>query len=115
MSDSSRLKARDRIGQLVDEGSFVELDKYLERSNAVLGYKDVSVQGEGVVSVSYTHLHRSFGNAYRKTVAMSQLRHEAGGDRAEFVLPQLSFVQAADCRPYGALCVPGRHEHGDNF
>ncbi len=50
MSDSSRLKARDRIGQLVDEGSFVELDKYLERSNAVLGYKDVSVQGEGVVS-----------------------------------------------------------------
>ena len=51
MSDSSRLKARDRIGQLVDEGSFVELDKYLERSNAVLGYKDVSVQGEGEMCI----------------------------------------------------------------
>ena len=58
-----KLTAEERIGKIVDAGSFVEIDKYLERSNAVLGYPDVCAPGEGVVAgwatieaVSYTHL-----------------------------------------------------------
>lgn len=40
--------ATERIEMLVDAKSFVEMDKYIERSNAVLGYGDVSAPGEGV-------------------------------------------------------------------
>lgn len=47
---ASRLKARERIEKLLDAGSFVEFDKFLERSNAVLGYLDVTAPGEGVVT-----------------------------------------------------------------
>ena len=45
-----KLTAEERIGKIVDTGSFVEIDKYLERSNAVLGYPDVCAPGEGVVA-----------------------------------------------------------------
>lgn len=45
-----KLTAEERIGKIVDAGSFVEIDKYLERSNAVLGYPDVCAPGEGVVA-----------------------------------------------------------------
>ena len=31
----------ERLEALFDAGSFVEIDKYLERSNAVAGYPDV--------------------------------------------------------------------------
>lgn len=40
----------ERIEALFDVGSFVEIDKYLERSNAVGNYPDVSAPGEGVVA-----------------------------------------------------------------
>lgn len=40
----------ERLEALFDAGSFVEIDKYLERSNAVAGYPDVSAPGEGVVA-----------------------------------------------------------------
>ncbi len=40
----------ERIEALLDTGSFVEIDKYLERSNKVAGYPDVSAPGEGVVA-----------------------------------------------------------------
>ena len=40
----------ERIEALFDVGSFVEIDKYLERSNAVGTYPDVSAPGEGVVA-----------------------------------------------------------------
>ena len=47
---SGKLPARQRVSSILDEGSFVEIDKYLERSNAVLGYPDVTAPGEGVVA-----------------------------------------------------------------
>lgn len=45
-----KLTARERIGQILDVGSFVEIDKYVERSNAVYGYPDVTAPGEGVIA-----------------------------------------------------------------
>ena len=44
------MTARKFIDRLVDNGSFVEVDKYVCRSNAVFGYVDVSAEGEGVIS-----------------------------------------------------------------
>ena len=48
--NKDRLTAREFIDRLVDEGSFVEVDRFVRRSNAVYGYTDVSAEGEGVVS-----------------------------------------------------------------
>lgn len=45
-----KMSAAERIANMVDGDSFVEIDKYLERSNAVVGYPDVSAPGEGVVT-----------------------------------------------------------------
>jgi len=45
-----KLTARERVAKLLDEGSFVELDKYAQRSNAVLGFEDKSAPGEGVIT-----------------------------------------------------------------
>lgn len=42
--------ARQRIADLLDEGSFVELDKFVERSLATPGFESVSAAGEGVVT-----------------------------------------------------------------
>ena len=50
MKNVINMTARDLIARLVDEGSFVEVDKYVRRSNAVYGYEDVSAPGEGVIS-----------------------------------------------------------------
>ena len=47
---SNKFTARARIEQILDAGSFAEVDKYLQKSNAVLGYPDVCVPGEGVVA-----------------------------------------------------------------
>lgn len=44
------MTAREFIDRLVDDGSFVELDKYIRKSNAVYGYADVSAAGEGVIT-----------------------------------------------------------------
>lgn len=45
-----RLTAQERIAAILDEGSFVELDKRVRRSNAVYGFEDKSAPGEGVVA-----------------------------------------------------------------
>ena len=45
-----KLTAAERIASIVDSGSFMEIDKYVERSNAVAGYPDVSAPGEGVMT-----------------------------------------------------------------
>lgn len=54
MSEGNGISAKspvyERIEALFDAGSFVEIDKYLERSNAVEHYPDVSAPGEGVVA-----------------------------------------------------------------
>lgn len=50
MNKDSGMTARSFITALVDEGSFVEVDKHVRRSNAVYGYSDVSCAGEGVIS-----------------------------------------------------------------
>ena len=47
---SGKLVARARIMELLDDHSFVELDRYLQKSNAVLGYADVCIPGEGVIT-----------------------------------------------------------------
>ncbi len=47
---SDRFHVRARIQAILDAESFIETDKYLERSNAVLGYPDVTIPGEGVVT-----------------------------------------------------------------
>ncbi|MBQ4039896.1 MAG: methylmalonyl-CoA carboxyltransferase, partial [Oscillospiraceae bacterium] len=49
-TNNERMSARERIEYLVDAGSFVETEKYLERSNAVLGYADTTAPGEGVIA-----------------------------------------------------------------
>ncbi len=54
MSEGNGISAKspvyERIEVLFDTGSFIEIDKYLERSNAVEHYPDVSAPGEGVVA-----------------------------------------------------------------
>lgn len=47
-------QARERIERMVDAGSFVELDRFLQTANAVYGYDDVSAQGEGVIAGTAT-------------------------------------------------------------
>lgn len=66
-----RLTARARIAELMDDGSFVELDKYLQKSNAVLGYADICVQGEGVVT--------GWGTIEGQAVCIAAQDHEALG------------------------------------
>lgn len=54
MSEGNGISAKspvyERIEALFDAGNFIEIDKYLERSNAVEQYPDVSAPGEGVVA-----------------------------------------------------------------
>ncbi|MGI6663975.1 MAG: carboxyl transferase domain-containing protein [Christensenellaceae bacterium] len=45
-----KLPVETRIEKLFDQDSFVETQKYYERSNAALGYADVTAPGEGVVT-----------------------------------------------------------------
>lgn len=73
-----KLTAMERIEKLLDDGSFIEIDKYVQRSNAVLGYADVTAPGEGLVAgwgtvdgrpvylfaQDYTVLGGSFGAAH---------------------------------------------------
>ena len=66
-----RLTARARIAELMDDGSFVELDKYLQKSNAVLRHADICVQGEGVVT--------GWGTIEGQAVCIAAQDHEALG------------------------------------
>lgn len=70
-SQPDRLTARARIAELMDDGSFVELDKYLQKSNAVLGHADVCVQGEGVVT--------GWGTIEGQAVCIAAQDHDAIG------------------------------------
>ncbi len=47
--DAGKKTARERIGFLLDEGSFVEIDKFLKRTYATPGLEAASQTGEGVV------------------------------------------------------------------
>lgn len=45
-----KLLVRERISKLLDEGSFIELGKYVQNSNAVYGFKDTSAPTDGVIT-----------------------------------------------------------------
>lgn len=45
-----KLLVRERISKLLDEGSFMELGKYVQNSNAVYGFKDTSAPTDGVIT-----------------------------------------------------------------
>lgn len=47
--DAGKKTARERIGLLLDQGSFVEIDKFLKRTYATPGLEAASETGEGVV------------------------------------------------------------------
>ncbi len=79
---SGKKTATERVFEMLDEGSFVELDKYLTSSNAVPGFADMSEPGEGVIAgwgevdgcpvyifaQDYTVLKGSFGNAHARKI-----------------------------------------------
>jgi propionyl-CoA carboxylase beta chain len=48
--EAGKLTARERIAALVDEGSFVELDKFVTHRCADFGMQDQKVLGDGVVT-----------------------------------------------------------------
>ena len=45
-----KLTARERIDLILDQASFVELDKYIERSQATPGFESKTTAGEGVIT-----------------------------------------------------------------
>jgi len=47
---TGRLTARERLGRLFDEGSFVEMDKFVEHRCVNFGMDQAEVPGEGVVT-----------------------------------------------------------------
>jgi len=47
---TGRLTARERLARLFDEGSFVELDKFVEHRCVNFGMDQTEVPGEGVVT-----------------------------------------------------------------
>lgn len=47
---SGKLTARERIEKLLDEGSFIELDQFVEHRGVEFGMQDVEAPGEGVVT-----------------------------------------------------------------
>ncbi len=48
--EAGKLTARERVMALVDEGSFVELDKFVTHRNADFGMQDQKILGDGVVT-----------------------------------------------------------------
>ena len=60
-----KLTARERLDLLLDEGSFVEIDRYVEHSTSAFGMDDKRIPGDGVV----TRAGRTAG--YGKTVDLS--------------------------------------------
>ncbi|MGE5855948.1 MAG: carboxyl transferase domain-containing protein, partial [Syntrophaceae bacterium] len=47
---TGRLTARERLARLFDEGTFVELDKFVEHRCVNFGMDQTEVPGEGVVT-----------------------------------------------------------------
>jgi acetyl-CoA carboxylase carboxyltransferase component len=45
-----KLTARERVDLILDQASFVELDKYIERSQATPGFESKTSAGEGVIT-----------------------------------------------------------------
>src|SRR5258706_866499 len=50
MHEAGKLTARERIAALLDEGSFVEMDKFLSDRCADFGMQDQKILGDGVVT-----------------------------------------------------------------
>jgi propionyl-CoA carboxylase beta chain len=48
--EAGKLTARERVQALLDEGSFVELDKFVTHRNADFGMQDQKILGDGVVT-----------------------------------------------------------------
>jgi propionyl-CoA carboxylase beta chain len=48
--EAGKLTARERVQALLDEGSFVELDKFVTHRNADFGMQDHKILGDGVVT-----------------------------------------------------------------
>ena len=80
--NKGKLTARERIAKLLDEGSFVEVDTFVQHSSAVEGFDATSAPGEGVVagygtiaqrpvyiySQDYTVLSGSLGAMHAKKI-----------------------------------------------
>src|SRR5204862_8261360 len=50
MQEAGKLTARERISALLDDGSFVELDKFVTHRCADFGMQDQKILGDGVVT-----------------------------------------------------------------
>ena len=50
MHEAGKLTARERISALLDEGSFVELDKFVTHRCADFGMQEQKILGDGVVT-----------------------------------------------------------------
>jgi propionyl-CoA carboxylase beta chain len=48
--EAGKLTARERIDALLDEGSFVEMDKFVTHRNADFGMQDHKILGDGVIT-----------------------------------------------------------------
>ena len=48
--ESGKMTARERLGLLFDEGSFVEIDAFVKHRCTEFGMQEVDAPGEGVVS-----------------------------------------------------------------
>lgn len=46
----NKLTARERVENMLDQASFIELDKYVERSQATPGFESRTAAGEGVIT-----------------------------------------------------------------
>ena len=51
-----KLTARERLNLLLDPDSFEEIDMFVEHDCQEFGMQENKVPGDGVVTVSYTHL-----------------------------------------------------------
>lgn len=80
--NAGKKTARERIGALLDQGSFVEIEKFLKRTYTTPGFEAVSETGEGVVcgygtiadrpvfvfAQDYTVLKGSFSSAHASKI-----------------------------------------------
>ena len=61
--DRGKLSARERLDLLLDEGSFVELDRFVTHRSSDFGLEDKKILGDGVVT-GYGTIHGRLVYAY---------------------------------------------------
>ena len=100
---TGRLTARERIAVLFDEGSFVELDKYVEHRCVNFGMEKTEIPGEGVVT--------GYGTVNGRTVfAYAQDFSAVGGSLGE--MHALKICKCLDKAVTAGAPVVGMNDSG---